>query len=210
MSPLIDALAPLPLLAILRGLPLSDVPAVADRLLAAGLRVLEVPLNRPGAEDTLRALIRHVGDRAWVGAGTVLRPEQVRAVAAAGGRFVVMPHADPQLIGACRSAALPCVPGVATPSEAFSALAAGADALKLFPAQSLPPAVVAAWAAVLPEGTWLVPVGGITTESLAPYRAAGARGFGLGSPIYAPGKPLADIERAARSFVEAWSQPTQS
>jgi 2-dehydro-3-deoxyphosphogalactonate aldolase len=190
----------------LRGLPLGDVPAVADRLLAAGFRVLEVPLNRAGAEDTLRALVQHVGDRAWVGAGTVLRLEQVRAVAAAGGRVVVMPHADRRLIAACRSAALPCMPGVATPSEAFAALRAGADALKLFPAQSLPPAVIAAWQAVLPEDTWLIPVGGITLESLAPYRAAGARGFGLGSPIYAPGRPLADIERAARSFVQAWSQ----
>jgi 2-dehydro-3-deoxyphosphogalactonate aldolase len=169
-----------------------------------------VPLNRAGAEDTLRALVRHVRDRAWVGAGTVLRLEQVRAVAAAGGRFVVMPHADPQLIQACRSAGLPCMPGVATPSEAFAALGAGADALKLFPAQSLPPAVVAAWQAVLPEDTWLIPVGGITIESLGPYRAAGARGFGLGSPIYAPGMPLADIERAAQSFVQAWWQAART
>jgi 2-dehydro-3-deoxyphosphogalactonate aldolase len=201
---LIDALSPMPLLAILRGLPPEDAPAVADRLLAAGFRVLEVPLNRAGAEDTLATLVRHVGDRAWVGAGTVLQREHVRAVASAGGRFVVMPHADPKLIEACRAAALPCIPGVATPTEAFTALNAGADALKLFPAQSLPPSVVAAWKAVLADDTWLIPVGGITTKSLAPYRAAGARGFGLGSPIYTPGMPLEDIERAARSFVEAW------
>jgi 2-dehydro-3-deoxyphosphogalactonate aldolase len=202
-SALIEALSPLPLLAILRGLPAGDVPAVAERLLAAGIRVLEVPLNREGAEDSLGALVRHVGDRGLVGAGTVMRPAQVRDVVAAGGRFVVMPHGDPQVIEACRSAALPCVPGVATPSEAFAALAAGADALKLFPAQSLPPPVVAAWRAVLPEDAWLIMVGGITTASLAPYRAAGARGFGLGSPLYAPGMPLDTVERAARSFVEA-------
>jgi 2-dehydro-3-deoxyphosphogalactonate aldolase len=203
MSPLIDALSPLPLIAILRGLPVQDVPPVADRLLAAGFRVLEVPLNRADAEDTLRALVRYVGARAYVGAGTVMRPEQVTTVAAAGGRFVVMPHADPKLIAACRSAALPCIPGVATPTEAFAALDAGADALKLFPAQALPPSVVAAWKAVLPEHTWLIPVGGVNIESIAPYRAAGARGFGIGSPIYTPGMALGDIERGARGFVAA-------
>ena len=206
MSALTDALEPLPLLAILRGLPAHDVPAVADRLLAAGIRVLEVPLNRAGAEDSLRALVRHVGSRAWVGAGTVLRTEQVPGVVAAGGRFAVMPHGDPRVIEACRKAALPCIPGVATPSEAFAALAAGADALKLFPAQSLPPAVVAAWRAVLPEDAWLILVGGITTASIAPYRSAGARGFGLGSPIYQPGMALDAVESAARNFVEAWAK----
>jgi 2-dehydro-3-deoxyphosphogalactonate aldolase len=133
----------------------------------------------------------------------------VRAVAAAGGRFVVMPHGDPKLIAACRSAALPCIPGVATPTEAFAALAAEADALKLFPAQALPPAVVAAWKAVLPDETWLIPVGGITAESMAPYRSAGARGFGIGSPIYAPGMALGEIERAAQRFVEAWASRTE-
>src|SRR6185295_20153813 len=118
---------------------------------------------------------------------------------------VVMPHGDPRVIEACRRAALPCVPGVATPSEAFAALAAGAAALKLFPAQALPPAVVAAWRAVVPPETWLIMVGGITLQSLLPYRVAGAQGFGLGSVIYQPGWPLDGIERAARSFVSAWS-----
>jgi len=207
MSILIDALSPLPLLAILRGLPAAEAPSVADRLLLAGLRVLEVPLNRPGASDSLRALVQHVGSRGLVGAGSVLRPDQVADVVAAGGRFVVMPHGDPRVIEACRRAALPCVPGVATPSEAFAALAAGADALKLFPAQSLPPAIVAAWRAVLPPETWLMMVGGITTEAIPPYRAAGAQGFGLGSVIYQPGRSLDDVESAARSFVTAWSLP---
>jgi len=205
MSVLIDALSPLPLLAILRGLPAAEAPSVADRLLAAGLRVLEVPLNRPGAVDSLRALVQRVGSRGLVGAGSVSSPEQVADVVAAGGRFVVMPHGDPRVIAACRAASLPCVPGVATPSEAFAALAAGADALKLFPAQSLPPAVVAAWRAVLPPEAWLILVGGITTEALLPYRAAGAQGFGLGSVIYQPGWALDDVERAARGFVTAWS-----
>jgi 2-dehydro-3-deoxyphosphogalactonate aldolase len=208
MSLLIDALSPLPLLAILRGLTVAEAPAVADRLLAAGMRVLEVPLNRPGAIDSLRSLVQHVGNRGLVGAGSVFSPEQVGDVAAAGGRFVVMPHGDPRVIAACRAAALPCVPGVATPSEAFAALAAGADALKLFPAQSLPPAIVAAWRAVLPPQTWLIMVGGISAESISPYRAAGAQGFGLGSVIYQPGMALDDVESAARRFVAAWSVPT--
>jgi 2-dehydro-3-deoxyphosphogalactonate aldolase len=207
MSILIDALSPLPLLAILRGLPAAEAASVADRLLLAGLRVLEVPLNRPGAIDSLRALVQRVGSRGLVGAGSVFGPEQVADVVAAGGRFVVMPHGDPRVIEACRRAGLPCVPGVATPSEAFAALAAGADALKLFPAQALPPAIVAAWRAVLPPPTWLIMVGGITTESILPYRAAGAQGFGLGSVIYQPGRSLDDVERAARSFVAAWSLP---
>jgi 2-dehydro-3-deoxyphosphogalactonate aldolase len=207
MSILIDALSPLPLLAILRGLPAAEAPALADRLLAAGLRVLEVPLNRPGAVDSLRALVQRVGSRGLVGAGSVLHHDQVADVVAAGGRFVVMPHGDPRVIEACRAAGLPCVPGVATPSEAFAALAAGADALKLFPAQSLPPAVVAAWRAVLPPPTWLIMVGGITTEALVPYRRAGAQAFGLGSVIYQPGKTLDEVESSARKFVAAWSPP---
>lgn len=202
---LIDALVRTPLIAILRGLAPQQAPAVAERLLAAGFGVLEVPLNRPDALDSLPALVRHVGDRALIGAGTVMSPAQVRDVAAAGGRFVVMPHGDLRVIAACEEAGLPCIAGVATPTEAFAALDAGATALKLFPAQSLPPEVVGAWKAVLPADSWMVMVGGITPESMRPYRRAGARGFGIGSPIYRPEMPLDDIERAAREFVEASS-----
>jgi len=127
----------------------------------------------------------------------------VHHVAAAGGRFVVMPHGDPRVIEACREHGLACIPGVATPTEAFAALAAGAAALKLFPAQSLPPDVVAAWNAVMPPEARLVMVGGITPGSLRPYWAAGARGFGIGSLIYRPDMSLDDIERAARELVAA-------
>lgn len=203
MSALVAALARMPLIAILRGLAPEQAPAVGERLLRAGFGVLEVPLNRPDAESSLRALVQHAGDRALIGAGTVLSPEQVRQVAAAGGQFVVMPHGDPRVIEACHVAGLPCIPGVATPSEAFAALAAGAAALKLFPAQSLPPDVVAAWQAVLPADACLIMVGGITPASLGPYRAAGAGGFGIGSVIYRAGMSLEAIERAAREFVEA-------
>jgi 2-dehydro-3-deoxyphosphogalactonate aldolase len=203
MSALLDTLAHMPLLAILRGLAPDEAPAVGDRLIAAGFGVLEVPLNRPDAEASLRALVHHAGDRALIGAGTALSPEQVRRVAAAGGRFVVMPHGDPRVLDACHASGLPCIPGVATPTEAFAALDAGAAALKLFPAQSLPPDVVAAWSAVLPAETWLIMVGGITPASMARYRRAGARGFGIGSVIYRAGMPLDAIEHAAREFVEA-------
>ena len=204
-SVLIDALSSTPLLAILRGLSAAEAPAVAERLLAGGLRALEVPLNRPGARDSLRALVEHVGGRALVGAGTVMSPAEVLDVVAAGARFVVMPHGDPRVIEACRRAALPCVAGVATPSEAFAALAAGAGALKLFPAESMPPAVVKAWRAVLPDETWLIMVGGITPESLGAYRAAGAQAFGIGSALYRPGLALEAVESAARAFTQAWS-----
>ena len=204
MSLLIDTFAKTsPLIAILRGLAPEQAPGVGERLRAAGLGVLEVPLNRPDARDSLRALVRQVGERALVGAGTVMSPDQVRDVVVAGGRFVVMPHGDPRVIDACHKAGLPCIPGVATPTEAFAALAAGAAALKLFPAQSLPPEVVAAWKAVLPAETWLFMVGGITPASMAPYRRAGAQGFGIGSPIFRPGMALEEVERAAREFVVA-------
>src|SRR5690349_22793793 len=126
MSALIDALTRTPLIAILRGLAPAEAPAVGERLLAAGFGALEVPLNRPDAEASLRALVQHAGARALIGAGTVLSADQVRRVAAAGGRFVVMPHGDLRVIEACRAESLPCIPGVATPTEAFAALAAGA------------------------------------------------------------------------------------
>jgi 2-dehydro-3-deoxyphosphogalactonate aldolase len=210
MSALVAALARMPLIAILRGLEPEQAPAVGERLLRAGFGVLEVPLNRPDAERSLRALVQHAGDHALIGAGTVLSPEQVRHVAAAGGHFVVMPHGDPRVIEACNAAGLPCIPGVATPTEAFAALAAGAAALKLFPAQSLPPEVVAAWKAVLPAEAWLIMVGGITPASIGPYRAAGARGFGIGSVIYRAGMSLEAIERAAREFVEVARAPGEA
>src|SRR5690606_17965442 len=132
-------------------------------------------------------------------------PADVARVAAAGGRLIVMPHGDARVIGAARQRGLLCVPGVATPSEAFAALDAGADALKLFPAEALPPAVVKAWRAVLPQEVWLLPVGGIRPDSMAPYLAAGAHGFGLGSALYQPGMPPAQVAANARAFADAYA-----
>jgi 2-dehydro-3-deoxyphosphogalactonate aldolase len=206
MSPLRDYLEPLPLIAILRGLEPGRAAEVGVLLFAAGFRVIEVPLNSPEPFVSIRALADRLGERALLGAGTVLAPEDVAHVEAAGGRLIVMPHSDPRVIHAAKRAGLICTPGVATPSEAFAALAAGADALKLFPAEALPPPVVKAWRAVLPPGVPLLPVGGITPDRIEPYLAAGASGFGLGSALFAPRVTLEVLAERARAFVGAMAQ----
>jgi len=170
MNPLPDP----PLLAILRGLSPQDALAVGEALIASGFSCLEVPLNSPQPLDSIAALARTYGEWCLIGAGTVLSAAQVDDVAAAGGRLIVMPHADTAVITAAKRRGLVCLPGVATPSEAFAALAAGADALKLFPAEQILPSVLATWCSVLPPGTALCPVGGITPQRMAAYRAAGA------------------------------------
>lgn len=196
---------PLPLVAILRGLTPQEAPAIGAALAEAGFRILEVPLNSPQPLHSIELLARALGDRCLVGAGTVLTPAQVQDVANAGGRLIVMPHADTDVIASAHAMGLRCTPGVATPTEAFAALRAGADALKLFPAEQLPPAVLKAWRSVLPAGTGLLPVGGITPERMAAYRQAGAAGFGIGSALYAPGTPAAEVARRAHAFIDAWT-----
>src|SRR5690348_14241782 len=197
-------LDPLPLVAILRGLPSDEAPAVGDALVGAGFRILEVPLNSPRPLDSIRLLAGRYGSTRLVGAGTVLDPARVRDIADAGGRIVVMPHADVTVIRAAKQAGLYCVPGVATPTEAFAALAAGADALKLFPAEQASPAVLKAWRAVLPPGTAVLPVGGIAPDTMGPWLAAGAAGFGIGSSLYAPGRAADDVGARAQAFAQAW------
>lgn len=198
-------LQPLPLIAILRGLTPGAAVAVGTAIADAGFRMLEVPLNSPDPLASIRLLQEHLGERCLVGAGTVTTPTQIAEVAAAGGRLIVMPHADTALIAAARQAGLCCTPGVATPTEAFAALAAGADALKMFPAEQLGPAVIKAWRAVLPPGLALLPVGGITPDNMGPYVTAGASGFGIGSALYAPGLVIAEVARRARAFAQAWA-----
>jgi len=197
---------PLPLVAILRGLTPQEAPAIGAALADAGFHLLEVPLNSPQPLHSIELLARQLGDRCLVGAGTVLTTGQVQDVANAGGRLLVMPHADVEVIASAHALAMRCTPGVATPTEAFAALRAGADALKLFPAEQLPPPVLKAWSSVLPAGTALLPVGGITPERMAAYRSAGAAGFGIGSALYAPGTPAAEVARRARAFIDAWHQ----
>jgi 2-dehydro-3-deoxyphosphogalactonate aldolase len=196
---------PLPLVAILRGVKPDEVIAVADALMAHGFSLIEVPLNSPAPLESIQALARHVGTRALVGAGTVLTEAQVRQVAEAGGRLIVMPHADVAVIRAAKAAGLVCLPGVATPTEAFAALAAGADGLKLFPAEAIAPAIVKAWRAVLPAATRLYPVGGIQPQSMRVYLDAGVAGFGLGSALYKPGDSPAQVGANAERFAQTWA-----
>lgn len=196
---------PLPLVAILRGLTPQEAPAIGAALFDAGFRILEVPLNSPQPLESIALLAKAMGDRCLVGAGTVLTPRDVQEVADAGGRLIVMPHADTDVIAAAHAMGLRCTPGVATLTEAFAALRAGADALKLFPAEQLAPPVLKAWLSVLPKGTGVLPVGGITPARMAAYRDAGAAGFGIGSALYAPGTPADEVARRARAFVDAWN-----
>lgn len=198
-------LQPLPLIAILRGLTPGEAVAIGTAIADAGFRMLEVPLNSPDPLASIRLLQQHLGERCLIGAGTVMTPVQVDEVAAAGGRLIVMPHADTAVIAAARRAGLLCTPGVATPTEAFAALAAGADALKMFPAEQLGPAVIKAWCAVLPPGLALLPVGGVTPDNMGPYVTAGASGFGIGSALYAPGRAVAEVASRARAFAQAWA-----
>ncbi len=204
MNELQTRLKSLPLIAILRGVRPEEAVAIGAVLIEAGFVALEVPLNSPEPLASIERLAEAFGARALVGAGTVLDRASVGQVATAGGRLIVMPHGDPTIIRAAKARGLHCLPGVATPSEAFAALHAGADALKLFPAEALTPKVVKAWRAVLPKAVWLLPVGGIAPEGMAPWLAAGAQGFGLGSALYRPGMSPAEVARSAQAFVDAW------
>lgn len=198
------ALQQLPLVAILRGIRPDEAEAVADALHAEGFRVIEVPLNSPDALDSIARLARRMPADTVVGAGTVLSVQAVADVQAAGGRVIVMPHADVAVIREAKARGLYCVPGAATPTEAFAAVHAGADAVKLFPAELVTPAIVKAMRAVLPRELRLLPVGGITPDNMAPYVKAGAAGFGLGSALYSPGFAATEVARRARAFVQAW------
>lgn len=198
-----DALRACPLIAILRGVHPDEVLEIGAALVDAGFTIIEVPMNSPEPLRSIRLLQDRFGRQALIGAGTVLSEAAVAQVADAGGRLIVMPHGDVAVIRAARAAGLDCTPGVATPTEGFAALAAGATALKLFPAEQLGTGALKAWRSVFPAGTRFLPVGGITPETMAPYRAAGAAGFGLGSALYRAGQPAAEVAQAARRFVGA-------
>ncbi|MFQ5955982.1 MAG: 2-dehydro-3-deoxy-6-phosphogalactonate aldolase [Kiloniellales bacterium] len=201
---LLDALNELPLVAILRGIAPGDAAAIGDVLVEAGFTAIEVPLDRPDALDAIAALSARFGDMVALGAGTVMDVEDVAQLPAAGGRFVVMPNTDPAVIEAAKATGLQAMPGFATPSEAFTALKAGADALKLFPAEAAPPPVLRAMKAVLPKDVPVLPTGGIAPDAMAAYWAAGAGGFGIGSALYRPGASAADVAAAAAAFMAAF------
>lgn len=196
------ALDELPLIAILRGLEPDNATDIGDILIKAGFRAIEVPLNSPSPLKSIKLLADAFGHEAIIGAGTVLQAKDVGAVAGAGGRLVVMPHADTSLIRKADHLGLFCIPGVATPTEAFSAINAGADALKIFPAEALPPKVVKSWRAVIPKSVKLLPVGGISPDNITAYWEAGASGFGLGSALFKPGMAHAAIAERAEAFVD--------
>lgn len=197
-------LTELPLVAILRGLKPENAEAVGHALVEAGFRIIEVPLNSPEPFRSIEILAKTMPENVLVGAGTVLEPDQVNGIRDVGGRLIVMPHGDVEVIRRAKEHNLVCTPGVATPTEAFAALKAGADAIKIFPAEAIPPAVVKAWRAVLPKDTVVLPVGGIKPDNMKPYVDAGADGFGLGSALFTPTMAVEEIGRNARDFASAW------
>jgi 2-dehydro-3-deoxyphosphogalactonate aldolase len=194
----------LPLVAILRGLAPRDAAAVGRVLFDAGFRLLEVPLNRPGALEAIRILAGMAPPDALVGGGTMLRADDVDAVADAGGRLFVAPNCNAAVIAHAVERGMLCVPGVATPTEAFAALDAGAHVLKLFPAQAIGTAGLKALKTVLPAGTPLWPVGGVAPDGIAAWKAAGATGAGIGERLYAPGIDIDELARRAAAFAAAW------
>ena len=203
IEPFLDRL---PLVAILRGVTPDEVVEVGSALVDAGFAIVEVPLNSPHPLESIARLHAKFGDEILIGAGTVLSPAQVKEIAAAGGRLIVMPHGDADVVRAAKGAGLACIPGIATPTEGFAALANGADALKLFPAELLTPAVLKSMRAVFPSTARFLPVGGITPDSMASYVAAGAAGFGLGGALYRRGDEPSRVAANARDFVAAWKR----
>lgn len=199
-----DYLTELPLIAILRGLRSDNAEATGHVLVEAGFRIIEVPLNSPDPFRSIEILAKAMPSQVLVGAGTVLEPAMVDGVHDVGGKLIVMPHADAEVIRHAKQHGLYCTPGVATPTEAFAALKAGADAIKIFPAEATPPQVVKAWRAVLPKETLVMPVGGIKPDTMRGYVDAGADGFGLGSALFTPTMSVEDIGRNARAFAAAW------
>lgn len=194
-------LAQCPLVAILRGITPAEAEAIVEALIEAGIRIVEVPLNSPDPLRSIELLAARFGQHALIGAGTVLEPRQVTNVKNAGGRIIVSPSTDAEVITATVEAGLISSPGYFTPTEAFAALKAGAHMLKLFPAEAASPKVVKAQRAILPPAVPLVVVGGVTPESMAGYIAAGASGFGLGSGLYKPGSTVDQVAVQARAFV---------
>jgi 2-dehydro-3-deoxyphosphogalactonate aldolase len=200
------ALVPTPLVAILRGVKPDEAEAIAGAIVEAGFGAIEVPLNSPAPLASIARIALGFGKRILVGAGTVLEPHEVDDVAEAGGRLVVAPNADRAVIERVAKLGLIMLPGVATMTEAFEALKAGASGLKLFPGEAIPPEVVRAWRSVLPKATPLFPVGGVTPERIGPYWRAGADGFGIGSALYKPGASIEAVAHAAQAFVKAWNE----
>ncbi|MHB1302120.1 MAG: 2-dehydro-3-deoxy-6-phosphogalactonate aldolase [Acidiphilium sp.] len=200
-------LAQAPLIAILRGVKPDEALAIGAALVEAGIVIIEVPLNSPDPFASIATLARAYGDRALIGAGTVMSENDVARVADAGGRLIVTPHADAAVVAAAKARGMLAAPGFFTPAEAFAMLHAGADALKLFPAEAGSPAMLKAIRAVLPPEVPVLPVGGIAPGNMAPWFEAGAAGFGIGSAIYKPGDTATAVAVKARTFMAALGRP---
>ena len=197
----------LPLVAILRGIRPAEVAAIGDALCEAGFRLIEVPLNSPQPLESIALMAKRFPD-VLVGAGTVLSAREVRDVASAGGELVVAPNFSREVVVESLRLGMVSLPGILTPTEAFAALGAGAHGLKLFPAEMASPAVVKALLAVLPQGTPLIPVGGIAATNLQSWHSGGATGFGLGSSLYKPGDDASTVAKKAATIVAAWKALT--
>lgn len=190
-----------PLVAIIRGVTPDEAEAVGEALYEAGIRIIEVPLNSPAPLSSIERLAKRMGDRALIGAGTVLKANQVAEVESAGGQLIVSPNTNIEVIGAAAAAGLVSCPGYFTPTEAFAALDAGAHALKLFPAEAATPALVKAQRAVLPKDVPLLVVGSVKADAMRAWLDAGANGFGLGSGVFKPGDTAAQVLDNARAYV---------
>jgi 2-dehydro-3-deoxyphosphogalactonate aldolase len=190
-----------PLVAIVRGVTPDEAEAIGDAIFESGMRIIEVPLNSPEPLKSIERLARKFGETMLVGAGTVLHPDEVKQVGDAGGRILVSPDTNIEVIAATAAAGLVSSPGYFTPSEAFAAIRAGATALKLFPAEGASPALLKAQLAVLPKDIPVLAVGGIKPDNMRPWLDAGATGFGLGGGLYKPGQSVADTLLKARAYV---------
>lgn len=199
---------PLPLVAILRGITPDQAVAAAEVLLECGFRYLEVPLNSPSPLKSISLMRNTVGDRGYVGAGTVLQPEQVEQVAECGGQLIISPNCNPAVITRACQLGLISMPGVMTPSEAFSAIDSGASALKLFPAEHVTPEITKAFRAVIPREVACLPVGGIQPDAaqMRSYIQAGANGFGLGGGLYQAGMSIETLRARAQAYQLAWRE----
>ena len=203
MTAFFSAIEKHPLIAILRGIKPTEVVDVAEILIEKDFKIIEIPLNSPDPIRSIELLTHYFENHAIIGAGTVRDEASIRSIAEAGAKLVVMPNGNGIVVKAAKDRGLIAIPGIATPSEAFAMIEAGADALKLFPAEGIPPSVLKAMKAVLPSTVPILPVGGITPEKMNDYLKAGAIGFGLGSALYKPGMTLRDIRKNAEAFNQA-------